>query len=109
VRVLHDPSGIAVIPCPGIRDLVRQRWVELIQDVPDDPILMGEFIVVEPGDRLGLLMSCRLCPKCDSEMQIITSFIVRFPVKIRSDSKLIYYQFQGARRKTGTEVPVEFY
>jgi hypothetical protein len=53
MRVLRDPSDIAVIPYPGIRELILQRLTELNLDEPYDQF--GGFIVVEPGDTAASL------------------------------------------------------
>lgn len=45
MRILHDPGDI---PYPGIRTLYIQRLSEL--DLPKDPAITGEMILVEPGD-----------------------------------------------------------
>jgi len=58
MRILREPAEIAAIPYPGIRDLVRQRMAELS---PYDPALMGEFILVEPGDTPASLEASSGC------------------------------------------------
>ena len=61
--VVSDPSGIERIGHPGIRELVRQRLIQVSAGEPHSPDRHGQIIVAEPGDaaeRLEGACGCAL-------------------------------------------------
>jgi hypothetical protein len=53
--VLRDPAQLPRVADPEIRDLIARRIKDLSQDEPWNADVLGDFIVVEPGDSLASL------------------------------------------------------
>jgi len=53
--VLRDPALVSLIEDQALRALLNQRFEEISQDQPYDPILFGYFVVVEPDDSVSAL------------------------------------------------------
>ena len=53
--VIRDAAELPLVSNPEIRDLVDLRILELSEDEPWDPDVLGPFVVVEPGDQLESL------------------------------------------------------
>ncbi len=48
--ILRDPSQLANVINPEIRDLLQQRFREICDPEPYDPEMHGQFFLVQPGD-----------------------------------------------------------
>ncbi|MDE2388818.1 MAG: hypothetical protein KGN35_07015 [Betaproteobacteria bacterium] len=62
MRIVRDPASINGIPDPGIRDLVSQRFSQILSGESYDYNTHGYMIVVEPGDSIDSLESETSCP-----------------------------------------------
>ena len=62
MQVLRDPTAVAALHDPQLRQLLDERFRDLGADGPYDPDLYGHFVVVEPGDRVAALEAATGCP-----------------------------------------------
>lgn len=55
MRVLREPTAIAAIDDPALRQLIEQRIGEISESEPYNADDHGHFVIVEPGDRVEVL------------------------------------------------------
>jgi hypothetical protein len=55
MKILRDPQATSQVTDPYIRELVAQRWSQVLAGEPYDPAIHGYMVVAEPGDTVEQL------------------------------------------------------
>lgn len=62
MRILRDPAHVASVEDEALREIIRQRFIEISMDYPYDPDETGYMVIAEPGDSIDALEKETGCP-----------------------------------------------